>query len=362
MNSLEPTTSEPTGHERPFERQNATESAGSASVFGRHAKGHGSVEEACSVHVERNAMGVGDGGHGTGVLDGQRLRHRVGMGVLEGYEASDRLMGVRGIAERVVQLAQIPSAVRALGHLPDRGPHHDRMAGLLVRDHVGTRSGDRLLSPSQVPELRDEVRHRPAGDEEGGFLAQQLGGTYLQGVDRWVVAEDVVTQLGLVHGFPHGRGRVGDSVATEIDHSASFEQEPPRAVASVRRPVGLTRPGGWSVEYRARSSGRQAALGEASHGEATVSHRCPAPRRGYPGRLVGRVRAPRRRTGISDAHLLLFAVGTGSWCSGLTCQPVTLETAGSNPVEPAIMLLPAPSPPGRGSLFPAVQIGAATSR
>ena len=71
---------------------------------------------------------------------------------------------------------------------------------------------------------------------------------------------------------------------------------------------------------------------------------------------------PRRRTGISDAHLLLFAVGTGSWCSGLTCQPVTLETAGSNPVEPAIMLLPAPSPPGRGSLFPAVQIGAATLR
>jgi hypothetical protein len=38
---------------------------------------------------------------------------------------------------------------------------------------------------------------------------------------------------------------------------------------------------------------------------------------------------------MSD-HLLSFAVGTGSWCSGLTCQPVTLETAGSNPVEPAI--------------------------
>jgi hypothetical protein len=42
-----------------------------------------------------------------------------------------------------------------------------------------------------------------------------------------------------------------------------------------------------------------------------------------------------RRAQTSD-HLLSFAVGTGSWCSGLTCQPVTLETAGSNPVEPAI--------------------------
>ena len=223
MNSLEPTTSEPTGHERPFERQNATESAGSASVFGDDAKGNRGVEEARPVDVKRNAMGVGDGGDGAGVLDGQRLRHRMGMGVLEGHEAGDRLMGVRGIAEGVVQLAQIPRAVRALGHLPDRGPHDDGMAGLLVRDHVGARSGDRLLSSSQVPQLRNEVRHRPAGDEEGGLLAEQLGGTFLQGVDRWVVAEDVVAQLGLVHGLPHGRGRVGDGVAAEIDHSASFE-------------------------------------------------------------------------------------------------------------------------------------------
>jgi hypothetical protein len=26
----------------------------------------------------------------------------------------------------------------------------------------------------------------------------------------------------------------------------------------------------------------------------------------------------------------------GPWCSGQTCQPVTLEIAGSNPVGPAI--------------------------
>ena len=35
--------------------------------------------------------------------------------------------------------------------------------------------------------------------------------------------------------------------------------------------------------------------------------------------------------------LLSFAVGAGSWCSGLTCQPVTLEIAGSNPVGPATL-------------------------
>ena len=49
-------------------------------------------------------------------------------------------------------------------------------------------------------------------------------------------------------------------------------------------------------------------------------------------------------------HLLSFAVGTGSWCSGLTCQPVTLETAGSNPVEPAIRAYPSPVPARTGLL------------
>jgi len=40
---------------------------------------------------------------------------------------------------------------------------------------------------------------RSAGDEEGGFLAEQLCRSFLQGVDRGVVAEDIVANLGLVH-------------------------------------------------------------------------------------------------------------------------------------------------------------------
>ena len=41
----------------------------------------------------------------------------------------------------------------------------------------------------------------------------------------------------------------------------------------------------------------------------------------------------------------------GSWCSGLTCQPVTLEIAGSNPVEPAIALDSSSPVPARTGLF-----------
>jgi hypothetical protein len=35
------------------------------------------------------------------------------------------------------------------------------------------------------------------------------------------------------------------------------------------------------------------------------------------------------------------------WCSGPTCQPVTLEIAGSNPVGSATTLFPTPRPPAR---------------
>jgi hypothetical protein len=56
------------------------------------------------------------------------------------------------------------------------------------------------------------------------------------------------------------------------------------------------------------------------------------------------------RPGHARRHLLSFAVGAGSWCSGLTCQPVTLEIAGSNPVEPATRAYPSPVP-ARTGLF-----------
>ena len=57
----------------------------------------------------------------------------------------------------------------------------------------------------QVGQLGDEVAHRPRGDEQAGLLAEQLGGAFLERVDRRVVAEDVVADLGLRHRPAHGR-------------------------------------------------------------------------------------------------------------------------------------------------------------
>src|SRR5947209_5124577 len=54
----------------------------------------------------------------------------------------------------------------------------------------------------------------------------------------------------------------------------------------------------------------------------------------------------------SDCYLSRSALDP--WCSGQTCQPVTLEIAGSNPVGSAITVTARTEPrplPGRGSLM-----------
>src|SRR4051812_29720581 len=47
------------------------------------------------------------------------------------------------------------------------------------------------------------------------------------------------------------------------------------------------------------------------------------------------------------APAILRTRRTDPWCSGPTCQPVTLEIAGSNPVGSASSNLPTPRPPAR---------------
>ena len=91
------------------------------------------------------------------------------------------------------------------------------MTGRLVDDEVMLAAGDRLLAAAQVGELRDDVAHRPGGDEQPGLLAEKLGRPFLEGVDRRIVAEDVVADLGLRHRPAHRRRRVRDRVATQVD-------------------------------------------------------------------------------------------------------------------------------------------------
>ena len=112
---------------------------------------------------------------------------------------------------------EVDRAVRPVLERADARADDDRVAGRLVDDDVVLAAGDGLLAAAEVGHLGDEVAHRPRGDEQAGLLAEQLGGALLEGVDRRVVAEDVVADLGLGHRPAHRRGRVGDGVAAQVD-------------------------------------------------------------------------------------------------------------------------------------------------
>ena len=62
-----------------------------------------------------------------------------------------------------------------------------------------------------------QVAHGAGGDEQRRREAQLIGQPGLQTIYRGVFAIYIITQLGSHHGFAHGGGRLGDSVATQVD-------------------------------------------------------------------------------------------------------------------------------------------------
>src|SRR2546427_314506 len=64
---------------------------------------------------------------------------------------------------------------------------------------------------------RDLVAHRAGRQEDGGFLAQQLGHHLAEEVDRRVLHLLLVAHLGVAHEAAHVGGGAGDGVAVEVD-------------------------------------------------------------------------------------------------------------------------------------------------
>ena len=56
MNEELPASNDPTGADRPFDRQKLTESADRTSSRDIDLEGHGSIEDACAVQVDRQPM------------------------------------------------------------------------------------------------------------------------------------------------------------------------------------------------------------------------------------------------------------------------------------------------------------------
>ena len=89
--------------------------------------------------------------------------------------------------------------------------------GHLPVHDVGVSLADDLLAGLGVEADGDLVAHGAGGDEDGCFAAEDFGGFGFETIDGGVFAVDVVADLGVGHGFAHGRRGAGDGVAAEVD-------------------------------------------------------------------------------------------------------------------------------------------------
>ena len=130
-----PTSTEPTGAPRPFERQTLTVSNGAAYSAGRHARGRDGVEEPRAVEVHLEAVPVAELAHGPHVLDRQHHAAAVVVRLLEAHQARGREVHV-GVGVHVLfHLLEVQRAVRRVEdpqlHLAER-----RRGALLVEHDV----------------------------------------------------------------------------------------------------------------------------------------------------------------------------------------------------------------------------------
>src|SRR3972149_4880244 len=160
---------------------------------------------------------AGDGSHLGRVAGGDGRSVAEVVGVLQADEGG---AGRRALAATDVRphLVQIQAAVLVVAGGPQLDAGDAGGAAQLRLQYVRLAADDRLVAALAVGEDGDEVGHRAAGDVEGGLLAQPLRGHGLQALDRRVVAQDVVADLGVEHRLAHGGRGLGHRVAAQVDN------------------------------------------------------------------------------------------------------------------------------------------------
>ena len=88
---------------------------------------------------------------------------------------------------------------------------------LLVVVDVTLDIANQLVPRLAVQPHGDLVGHGPRGHEDRRFLAQQLGATRLETLDRRVDVNHVIAHLGGRHRGPHPRRGLGHRVAAQVD-------------------------------------------------------------------------------------------------------------------------------------------------
>ncbi len=204
MVGASPTSSEPTGAPRPFDRQTLTVSHGAAMLGQRHAARHVRVPDARPVQVQLEVVAVAERAHGADALERVHDAAAVVVRVLETDDAGRREVHVVVVMDEPIHVVGVERAVGGVEAAELQLAEH-RGAALLVEEDVGLGVQEDLVAAPRQGVQRDLVGHRAGRAEERGLLAEQLRRALLQAVDGRVVLEDVVADLGLGHGAAHLR-------------------------------------------------------------------------------------------------------------------------------------------------------------
>lgn len=230
-------------------------------------------------------------------------------GVLQRQQPAAREVRVVGL-DRRLDGGQRQGAVGGLRQRLrlDRAEH--RGATALVAIGVGVHADDVFVAARAVAQQGDQVGLGAAGQEQARLETEVGGQAAFQGDDGGVLAVDVVADLGVGHGGPHGRGRAGDGVAAQVDQGHRRIRSGGRsplsrigaAAAARRRPAGggarhpdavPARPPPLHCRHEDRELERELAQGPAAAPGAMV--RAGAAGSGRPaGDQAGRPGLPRR--------------------------------------------------------------------
>ena len=217
-----PTSMEPTGAPRPFDRQNITESACAASSRTSRPSASGGVEDARAIQMHRQAARRARGRRSRRDIHADRPCRRPCCACFRSRSARWARGSARLRADERLDAIPGEDAVfdvgrRAAGSRKTTAAWRSRNRGCAPRSRrsLPGRARCAVLIAMVCPWCRWARR--------GRLPSEDFGGAGLQAIDRRIFAVDVVADFGFGHGAPHlGRGRVTVSLRRSTVVMACF--------------------------------------------------------------------------------------------------------------------------------------------
>ena len=176
-------------------------------------RSHGRVEHPRAVQVRGQTMTASERRGVPQVV----IRHHMAVpGVLQAQQPGAGEVRVVGLDGR----RDVGQHHAALGVLRQRLRLHaaeHRRTTAFVAVGVGQLADDVLVAPAAVRQDAAQVALRARRHEQRRLFARERGDALLQRVDRGIVAEHIVAQGRSHHGGTHGRRRLRDGVASEVN-------------------------------------------------------------------------------------------------------------------------------------------------